>query len=120
MRVARRSKRQTSLLDNAARLKDTSACCASRLARDNRARQTHRETSSNYLCTNGGLETGGLPSGGCGDLIAEREFLSDKVYRRDYRGVLGVESLSAEGLAFVVIHTSVGSGVNLIAPFPES
>jgi len=57
---------------------------------------------------------------GCGDLIAEREFLSDKVYRRDYRGVLGVESLSAEGLAFVVIHTSVGSGVNLIAPFPES
>jgi hypothetical protein len=32
----------------------------------------------------------GLPSGGCSDLIAQREFLSDKVYRRDDRGVVGV------------------------------
>ena len=31
-----------------------------------------------------------------------------KVYRRDDRGVVGVESLSLQGLAFVVIHTSVG------------
>src|SRR5271155_1680699 len=30
-----------------------------------------------------GLETGGLPSGGCGDSSAEREFPSDKVYGRD-------------------------------------
>ena len=45
------------------------------------------------------------PATGCGDLIAEREFPSDKVYDR---GIVGVESLSAEGLAFVVIHTSVG------------
>src|SRR5208282_4739507 len=33
----------------------------------------------------------GLLSGGCGDLIAEREFPSDKVYRRDDRGLVGVE-----------------------------
>jgi hypothetical protein len=32
----------------------------------------------------------GLPSGGCRDPIAEREFPSDKVYRRDDRGVVGV------------------------------
>jgi hypothetical protein len=59
----------------------TSGCCASRLARGNAQEQTHSQTSSNYLCTNDGLETGGLPSVGCGDLIAEREFPSDKVYR---------------------------------------
>jgi hypothetical protein len=33
----------------------------------------------------------GLPSGGCGDLTAEREFLSDKVFRHDPRRVIGVE-----------------------------
>jgi hypothetical protein len=44
----------------------------------------------------------------CGDSITEREFPSDKVYRRDDRGIVGVESFSAEGLAFFVIHTSVG------------
>jgi hypothetical protein len=42
-----------------------------------------------------GLETGGLPSGGCGDSSTEREFPSDKVYRRDNRGIIGVESLIA-------------------------
>jgi hypothetical protein len=31
----------------------------------------------------------------CGDLIAEREFPSDKVYRHDDRGIVGVESLIA-------------------------
>jgi hypothetical protein len=46
----------------------------------------------------------GLLSGGCGDLSAERKFPSDKVYRRDYRGIVEVESLSPQGLAFVVIH----------------
>ncbi len=35
----------------------TSACCTSRLARGNAQGQTHSETSSNYLCTNGGWET---------------------------------------------------------------
>ena len=35
------------------------------------------------------------PSGGCGDLIVEREFPSDKVYRRDDRGIVGVESFLA-------------------------
>jgi hypothetical protein len=37
-----------------------SACCTSRLARDNASGQTHSETSSNYLCTNDGYETGGM------------------------------------------------------------
>jgi hypothetical protein len=32
----------------------------------------------------------GLPSGGCSDPIAQREFPSDKVYRRDDRGIVGV------------------------------
>jgi hypothetical protein len=54
--------------------------------------QTHSETSSNYLCTNDELETGGRPSRGCGDSSTEREFPSDKVYRRDDRGVIGIES----------------------------
>ena len=30
----------------------TSACCTSRLARGNASGRTHREASSNYLCTN--------------------------------------------------------------------
>jgi hypothetical protein len=45
---------------------------------------------------NGALDTvRGLPSGGCGDSSAEREFPSDRVYRRDDRGIVWVESLSA-------------------------
>jgi hypothetical protein len=47
----------------------------------------------------------GRPSGGYGDSTTEREFPSDKVYRRDDRGIVGVESLIPQGLAFVVIHT---------------
>ena len=47
----------------------------------------------------------GLPWGGCGDSNAEREFLSDKVYSRDDRGIVGVESLGLQCSAFVVIHT---------------
>jgi hypothetical protein len=35
-------------------------CCASRLGRGNSKRRTHSETSSNYLCANGGLEAGGM------------------------------------------------------------
>jgi hypothetical protein len=38
----------------------------------------------------------------------KREFLSDKVYRSDDRGIVRVEPLSPQGLAFVVIHASVG------------
>jgi hypothetical protein len=49
-------------------------------------------------------------TGGCGDSSAEREFPSDKVYRRDDRGIVGVETFSPQGLAFVVIHTRVGRG----------
>jgi hypothetical protein len=33
-----------------------------------------------------------FPTGGRGDRITEREFPSDKVYRRDDRGVVGVET----------------------------
>jgi hypothetical protein len=39
---------------------------------------------------------------------AEREFPSDKVYRRDDRGIVGAESFGLQGLAFFGIHTSVG------------
>jgi hypothetical protein len=47
----------------------------------------------------------GLLSGGCGDSSTEREFPSDRVYRRDDCGIVGVESLGPRCLAFVVIHT---------------
>jgi hypothetical protein len=40
----------------------------------------------------------------CADSSTERKFPSDKVYRRDDRGIVGIESLSASGLAFFVIH----------------
>ena len=40
--------------------KFTSACCTSRLARGNSQGRTHSETFSNYLCTNGGLDTGAV------------------------------------------------------------
>ena len=40
----------------------------------------------------------------CADSSTERKFPSDKVYRRDDRGIVGVESLGPQGLAFVVIH----------------
>jgi hypothetical protein len=35
----------------------------------------------------------------------EREFPSDKVYRRNDRGIVGVESFGPQGLPVVVIHT---------------
>jgi hypothetical protein len=57
--------------------------------------QTARTLSPNLLCPNlcGALDTvHGLLSGGCGDLSAEREFPSDKVYRRDDCGIVGVEA----------------------------
>jgi hypothetical protein len=44
------------------------------------------------------------------DSSAEREFPSDKVYRRDNRGVIRVESFGLQCLAFVVMHTRVGRG----------
>ena len=69
--------------------------------------RTHSETSSNYLCTNDGLETGGLSSGGCGDSRAEREFPSDKVYRGDDRRIAGVEAVGLQCLAFVVVHNTL-------------
>jgi hypothetical protein len=41
----------------------------------------------------------------CGDSSTERQFPSDKVYLRDDRGIVGVESLSPQGLGFFVVHT---------------
>ena len=58
--------------------------------------ETARTLSPNLLAPNlcGALDTvHGLPSGGCGDSSTEREFPSDKVYRHDDRGIVGVESL---------------------------
>jgi hypothetical protein len=87
-------------------------CCTSRLAPGNAYKQTHSATSSNSLCTTDGLKTGAMtPSRARGrprseeHSSAERKFLSDKVYRRNDRGIVGVESLSLQGLAFVVSHT---------------
>jgi hypothetical protein len=57
----------------------------------------------------------GLPSGGSGDSSAEREFLSDKVYRRDGSGVVGVESLSPHTLGFF-IHTVLDVRRGLAVP----
>jgi hypothetical protein len=42
---------------------------------------------------------------GCGDSSAEREFPSDKVYRRDDRGIVGVEPFSPHGSGFFSVHT---------------
>jgi hypothetical protein len=48
----------------------------------------------------------------------EREFLSDKVYRRDDRGIVGVESLSPQGLAFFGVTRIVAArpGAAMSAP----
>jgi hypothetical protein len=43
----------------------------------------------------------GLPSGRCTDSSAEREFPSDKVYRRDDRGIVGVEPFSPAQLGLL-------------------
>jgi hypothetical protein len=58
---------------------------------------THRRLARGAVCCTV------LPR--CGDSSTERKFLSDKVYRRDDRGIIGVEPFNAEGLAFFVIHT---------------
>jgi hypothetical protein len=46
----------------------------------------------------------------------EREFPSDKVYRRNDRGIVGVESLSLQGLAFFDIHTVFDARPSLTVP----
>ena len=56
-------------------------------------------------CLCGGLDT---CAGSCraGAVISntKRKFAPHKVYRRDDRGIVGVESFGLQGLAFVVIH----------------
>ena len=53
--------------------------------------------------------------------IAEREFPSDKVYRRDDRGIVGVEALSLQGLAFFFFHAVLPPRLPRVAdrPAPE-
>jgi hypothetical protein len=68
-------------------------------------------------CLRCGLGTvHGRPSGRCGDSSTEREFPSHKVYRRDDRGIVGVESLTVQGLAFAVIHTMLDARPSLTVP----
>jgi hypothetical protein len=50
----------------------------------------------------------GLPSGGCGDSSPERKFLSDKVYRRNDHGIVGVESFGLQCLGFFSVHNIFG------------
>ena len=70
-----------------------------------------------FGCPCGALDTvHGLPSGGSGDLNTEREFPSDKVYRRDDGGIVRVESFSLQGLAFVVIHIVLDVGPVVAVP----
>jgi hypothetical protein len=69
--------------------------------------QTARTLSPNLLSPNlcGAPDTvRGLPSGGCGDSSAERKFLSDKAYRRNDRGIVGLESLGSQGFGFFAFH----------------
>jgi hypothetical protein len=76
--------------------------------------QTARTLFINLLSPNlcGDLDTvRGLPSGGCGDLTAEREFPSDKVYRREPRRVIGVEPFCLYGLGFFSVHSIVRCGL---------
>jgi hypothetical protein len=57
-------------------------------------------------------------SRGCGDSCTEREFPPDKVYRRDDRGIVGVESFGLRCAAFVIIHTVLD--VRSVARVPRS
>jgi hypothetical protein len=56
------------------------------------------------------------PVGGCGDSSAEREFLSDKVYRRNDRGVIGVEPFSPHRWGFFSVHTVLDVKRGLTVP----
>jgi hypothetical protein len=58
----------------------------------------------------------GLLSGGCGDSSAEPEFPSDKVYRRDDRGFVGVEPFSTHSLGFFSVHTVLDVRRGLTVP----
>jgi hypothetical protein len=52
----------------------------------------------------------------CGDSSAERKFLSDKVYRRDDRGIFGVESFGLHSLGFFSVHTILDVRSGLTVP----
>ena len=41
----------------------------------------------------------------CANSSTEREFPSDRIYRGDDRGIVGVESLSPQGFGVFVVHT---------------
>jgi hypothetical protein len=70
-----------------------------------------------YCNACGALDTvHGRPSRGCGHSSTEREFPSDKIYRRDDRGIVGVESFGPRGLAFFDIHTVLDARPGLKVP----
>jgi hypothetical protein len=77
-----------------------------------------RVASPMRVCSScGGLDTGhGHSSGGCGDSSTERKFPSDKVYRRDDRGIVGVESFGLQGFAFFIVHTVLDLRRGLTVP----
>jgi hypothetical protein len=54
----------------------------------------------------------------CGDSRTEREFPSDKVYRRDQRGIVGVESFGPRGLR-VRRHPHVFNGERISSVGPD-
>jgi hypothetical protein len=61
----------------------------------------------------------GRHSGRCGGSTTEREFPSDDLYRRDDRGIVRVESLIPQGLAFFVIHTVLDAAPCRAVPMRE-
>jgi hypothetical protein len=76
---------------------------------------SHRNLRSCY--PRGRLDTvHRLLSGGCGDSNTEREFPSDKVSRRDDRGIVGVEPFSPHGLGVFSVHTVLDVRRGLTVP----
>jgi hypothetical protein len=94
----------------------TPACCASRLAvATHQGELTARRLVITFVPTTG-WKLEDSRRGGCGHSNTEREFPSDKVYRSDDRGIVGVECLSPHRLGFFSVHTVLDVRRGLTVP----